>query len=383
MKILIIRNYPSYMDVERNTYNIQEVGLAKALIRKGEKCDIVFWTDKEEKVITLPVGEYGCITVFYKNGKTLLKNTIYKNCDDLFKQYDILQTAEYNQIESWILANKYPNKVIVYHGPYFATFNKRYNLMCTFFDFVFLKRYLKLNTKFITKSMLAKKFLETKGIKEHNIATVGVGMDAQMLSNERHECYEPIYLSMKHDDSIKLLYIGRFEKRRNVTFIMDILSAILKNYENVTLYMIGVGKREYLAKCWKYADMLNVQQHIVYQEQIEQKYLSSIYELSDFFILPTEYEIFGMVLLEAMYYKNIVITTYNGGSDTLIRDEENGFIIDRLEKSEWAGKICSLIQDKTKADQVKNNAHETIANLYTWDKLADAFIKNYRKINDD
>ena len=27
----------------RNTYNIQEVGLAKALIRKGEKCDIVFW----------------------------------------------------------------------------------------------------------------------------------------------------------------------------------------------------------------------------------------------------------------------------------------------------------------------------------------------------
>ena len=46
MKILIIRNYPSYMDVEKNTYNIQEVGLAKALVRKGNVCDIVFWTDK-------------------------------------------------------------------------------------------------------------------------------------------------------------------------------------------------------------------------------------------------------------------------------------------------------------------------------------------------
>ena len=40
------------MDVERNTYNIQEVGLAKALVRKGHVCDIVFWTDKEEKDIT-------------------------------------------------------------------------------------------------------------------------------------------------------------------------------------------------------------------------------------------------------------------------------------------------------------------------------------------
>ena len=51
MKILIIRNYPSYMDVEKNTYNIQEVGLAKALVRKGNICDIVFWTDKEEKEV--------------------------------------------------------------------------------------------------------------------------------------------------------------------------------------------------------------------------------------------------------------------------------------------------------------------------------------------
>ena len=47
MKILIIRNYPSYMAVKNNTYNIQEVGLAKALIRKGHICDIVFWTDKK------------------------------------------------------------------------------------------------------------------------------------------------------------------------------------------------------------------------------------------------------------------------------------------------------------------------------------------------
>ena len=30
------------MDVERNTYNIQEVGLAKALVRKGHICDIAF-----------------------------------------------------------------------------------------------------------------------------------------------------------------------------------------------------------------------------------------------------------------------------------------------------------------------------------------------------
>lgn len=63
MKILIIRNYPSYMDVEKNTYNIQEVGLAKALVRKGNVCDIVFWTDKDEKEVAIPVDDRGKVTV--------------------------------------------------------------------------------------------------------------------------------------------------------------------------------------------------------------------------------------------------------------------------------------------------------------------------------
>ena len=122
MRILIIRSYPSYMDVEKNTYNIQEVGLAKALVRKGHVCDIVFWTDKEEKNITIEVENYGNVNVFYRQGKTALKNTVYTNCAELFKQYDILQTAEYNQMQSWLLAKQYPQKTIIYHGPYYSHF---------------------------------------------------------------------------------------------------------------------------------------------------------------------------------------------------------------------------------------------------------------------
>ena len=228
MKILIIRNYPSYMDVDRNTYNIQEVGLAKALVRKGNICDIVLWTDMEEKEVSIPVDSYGSVKVFYRHGKTALKNTVYTGCDDLFEQYDVLQTAEYNQMQSWILAKKYPKKTIIYHGPYYSPFNKRYNLMCFVFDRFFLKRYLKLGTNFITKSNLAQKFLENKGVKVSNVKTIGVGIDTQMLSNGEYECREPLFVTMKDDKSLKILYIGRFEERRNILFIFEIFSEILK-----------------------------------------------------------------------------------------------------------------------------------------------------------
>ena len=67
MKILIIRNFPSYMSIKKNTYNIQEVGLARAFVRKGHICDILLWTDKEEELIELPVdGTEKTVRIFYK-----------------------------------------------------------------------------------------------------------------------------------------------------------------------------------------------------------------------------------------------------------------------------------------------------------------------------
>lgn len=378
MKILIIRNYPSYMDAEKNTYNIQEIGLAKALVRKGNICDIVFWTDKEEKNVMITVDDYGAVNIFYRHGKTALKNTVYTGCGKLFEQYDILQTAEYNQIQSWFLAKKYPQKTIVYHGPYYSPFNKRYNLMCSVLDKFFLKRYLKFGTHFITKSNLATEFLKSKGISEANIDTVGVGIDTQMLSTKMEMCNEPLYLKMTQDSSLKILYIGRFEERRDIPFILEVFSAVLERDKNVTLYMIGTGNKKYIDECWQYAERLKVQDNIVYQEKMEQKHLSSIYTMADFFLLPTEYEIYGMVLLEAMYYKTVVLTTRNGGSTTMMESGKNGFVFTYKDVAEWANKIIETYNDNYRMEQVKQEAYIRIRDNFTWDCLTDKFIEQYK-----
>ena len=82
MRILIVRNSPNFMDVKHDTYNIQEVGLARALVRRGHVCDIVFWADADEDV-KIPVTDGKEITVFYRRGKSVLKNGIYEDLDGL------------------------------------------------------------------------------------------------------------------------------------------------------------------------------------------------------------------------------------------------------------------------------------------------------------
>ena len=378
MKILIIRNFPSYMAVKKNTYNIQEVGLAKALVRKGHICDIVFWTDKQEETVEIPVDDVGTVHVFYKHGRTRLKNTVFNDCDELFARYDILQPCEYNQMQSWILAKKQPNKTVIYHGPYYSPFNKRYNLMCKVFDAVFLKQYIKQGTQFIVKSEMAKGFLVAKGINADNVQPVGVGIDAQMLSDNQQSCSEPIHKSMIEDDAeIKLLYVGRFEERRNIPFIIDVFKKVLETNPQARLYMIGTGNEEYVKSAFDYMEKLGVRNKVVWQEKMEQKHLSNIYKLADFFILPTEYEIFGMVLLEAMYYGTVVLTTKNGGSSTLINSGENGFVFENMDAEQWANCILQMQSNQTKSNIIKQNAAKTVQDNFTWDTLADEFIKQY------
>ena len=143
--------------------------------------------------------------------------------------------------------------------------------------------------------------------------------------------------------------------------------------------MVGNGKVEYAEEYEEYAKKIGVDNLIYKTEKLEQKYLSEVYKKSDFFLLPTKYEIFGMVLLEAMYYKLPVLTTLNGGSDCLINNSENGIILECNAK-EWANIILKLNSDKTTYKEIANKAYETINNEYTWNKISEIILSSYEKL---
>lgn len=378
MKILIIRNYPSYMDVKHNTYNIQEVGLAKALVRKGHQCDIVFWTDREEFDYKIHFEENYSINIYYRKSKVILKNAIFNNIDSLISEYDIIQPCEYNQYQSLMLAKKYPQKTVIYHGPYYSEFNKKYNLMCKIFDLIFLKKYIKLNTTFIAKSNLAKQFLTAKGIKNENVIVSGVGIDTQaLILNSNLDIPAFIQRLDKIKGSFKLLYIGRWEPRRNIFFILDILSELNKRGYDSYLISVGSGDKEYVESCMEYAEKLGISSKIIKTDKMEQKYLSKLYQGSDVFLLPTQYEIFGMVLLEAMYYGLPVITTENGGSDILIKNDKNGIVLN-LNLDQWINKILDIINKPKIYKEMGNNASNTINSDFIWDKVSEIMIEVYK-----
>ena len=382
MKILIIRPWPSLLDVTKNTYNIQEVGLAKALVKRGHSTDILFWTDGDEMTVEVEAEGGKPIRVFYRHGKVLLKNVWFSGQDALFAQYDVLQTAEYNQMFSWHLAGKYPEKTVIYHGPYYSPFNKNYNRMCRVFDLLFLNRYRKKRTPFLVKSELARQFLLDKGIRDEDISVAGVGIDIQALETGKDaEPSEAENRMAAQTDGLKLLYIGRIEPRRDPFFVLDILENVRKTDAQAKLYIIGDGETEYVTQVRQAIKEKGLEDCIFWQKKARQPQLKGVYQQADFFLLPTEYEIFGMVLLEAMYFGALGLTTPNGGANMLVRDGENGFVLPKDDARKWARCMLELRGSSERRTQMQIQAHERISKDFTWDALVSTFLDKYAQVN--
>lgn len=367
MKILIIRTFPN--EVNLNHYNIQEIGLAKALAQKGHTCGIVLYSNQQKDSIE---NINDLIAVYWLHGFGILKNGFFPSLGKIVKEYDVLQVHEYDQITSWYYyAFNKKKPVVIYHGPYYHSFNKGYNLKCRIFDNSFLKFKKNKNVICLTKSKLAATFLNTKGFQRCIPVGVGIDTDAFVYNNENKD--------KELNNNFRLLYIGKIEERRNVIFLLDILAGLLEKKVDVTLTIIGDGSREYVEKFKKKANNFLKKGIITYIPKVEQKKLNQYYLDAHLMVFPTNYDIFGMVLLETMFFSLPVVSSLNGGADMLIKNGENGFIIPELKLSNWIDTIYNIIIEKEKYRSVKQNLQNMNKENLTWNYLSNIFISAYQE----
>lgn len=378
MKILIVR--PSPDKVDPHTYNLQEIGLAKALTRRGHHCDVMYYCGKEkDHYETVEFDRNLSIRVLWLHGYGFLREGIYPSLRKYVQDYDIIQVGGYTGLTSCWLNRYAPDKVINYQGPYYCADNKGDIKKAKVFDKLLLPLSHKKNMIVATKSVLATRYIESKGIK--NVFTIGVGLDLDnIIRGSENSCSnEFIELLQNKDENEKyLLYVGVLEERRNILFLLRMFKKICEKKNDVKLVLIGKGKPEYVKQCFDLIEKLNLQYNIIYKEKIEQNIIQEVYKACDAFLLPTRYEIFGMVLLEAMYYGLPVFTTYNGGSSTLMNNS-NGIVIQDFDEELWSEKIVSVLNDPVLCTQIGTEAHQTIVEKYTWDALADKFLEIYHR----
>lgn len=375
MKVLIVRSFPDVLQLD--SYNVQEIGLAKALVCKGIECGVVLYNannaDRTEVYSFDRGGKSYSFCIYWLKGFSILKNGFMPSLRKLINRYDIIQVHEYDQILSWQIYSKMKKPTVVYHGPYYDQFAKGYNLKCKIFDATFLKLRKHDQVVALTKSELASSFLRKKGFRY--VKTVGVGIDRDNFIEEKGEQVKT--LIQRDASKVRLLYVGKIEERRNVFFLIDLFERLRESDDCYELIIVGNGEPEYLENFRKRIKKWTDGGEIKYFQRATQKELALIYQNVDLFIFTSNYDIFGMVLLEALFFGLPVISTMNGGASVLIDEGINGYVVDTFDVGIWKKRVENIIKDGDRYIQMKKAAHEGIEEKFLWDKLVEQFIEGY------
>jgi D-inositol-3-phosphate glycosyltransferase len=193
-----------------------------------------------------------------------------------------------------------------------------------------------------------------------------------------------MYVGLKPEDRM-VLYVGRIEPLKGVDTLIEAMHCLRwKEVEPVHLAIIGgepsAGPREMsaeMARLQKLCDDLCVGQTVVFLGKRDQDKLPYYYSAAELVVMPSHYESFGMVALEAMACGTPVIASEVGGLAYLVRDGETGFTIPDQEPDTLCEKISWLLNNRELHATMSERAVE-YAQDYAWEKIADQIVDVYK-----
>jgi D-inositol-3-phosphate glycosyltransferase len=193
-----------------------------------------------------------------------------------------------------------------------------------------------------------------------------------------------MYVGLKPEDRM-VLYVGRIEPLKGLDTLIQAMSSLqLQEKRRVHLAIIGgdpaASPREMsteMARLQKLCDDLSVGQTVVFLGKRDQDKLPYYYSAAELVVMPSHYESFGMVALEAMACGTPVIASEVGGLAYLVRDGETGFTIPDQEPDMLCEKISWLLNDHDLHVRMSQRAVE-YAQDYAWEKIAKQIVDVYK-----
>lgn len=383
-KILLVRATPGDLDI--NAYNVQQLGLGKAFCHLGYDYDFITFKKNSPRKQFLFYQENDCQAMCIEvPRKRFLRWGINRDIADpsFLAQYDMIICQEYYQYQTYLMSCN-SDKVSMYSGPYYNMFFPK--ILSPFFDLIYTKKINRQVKHKFVKSVLAYDFLKRKGYT--GLINVGVALDTARFDNEDSIKPETRQLIDYMKSNRCILYVGALSDRKNYPFMLKVYEKALERIPDLKFIMIGKSRMSTTAKLFgkkdddyagKFYELLpqKVKDGIIHIERLDNPQLKYIYPLAKAFLLPSKLEIFGMVLLEAMYLRTPVISSYNGGSATLIEGRETGQIVKDFDVNQWVEAIERYINNPDYSFKVTKNAETLIRNEYNWESIAKKMLAAY------
>jgi D-inositol-3-phosphate glycosyltransferase len=187
-----------------------------------------------------------------------------------------------------------------------------------------------------------------------------------------------------------LLYVGRIEPLKGIDTLMEAM-AILKREGHLDLYpmcvtIIGGDSQaspeqmsSEMERLTEMRESLGIGDLITFLGRRDQDTLQYYYSAAEVVVVPSHYESFGMVALEAMACGTPVIASETGGLAFLVKNGETGFLVPAVDPQALAQQLKNLMQDDVLRAKLGRQASE-YAKEFAWSNIADQILELYAQV---
>ncbi len=206
--------------------------------------------------------------------------------------------------------------------------------------------------------------------------SIGIKKEYAVIPNPINDDFIIEPYSGKREKTI--VSVGRLTNQKNQKLLIDSFNEIHQKYQDYKLIIYGEGKlRDELNS---QINTLNLNDMVILAGNVD-NIKGQIYK-SSIFILSSDYEGMPNALMEAMALGIPSISTDCpcGGPRTLIRNKENGILVEVNNQEQMAKAIDLVLSDEKLAKKLSINAHNDICNNYNSKLTYEKFFTFFKKI---
>lgn len=241
--------------------------------------------------------------------------------------------------------------------------NLKSRVMDVFFKAGTLRIYKRLPV--MAKSAAVKEELAALGV--HNCTIAPVGLDASKLKTDyaQHDRNELRRRYGYKPEDVIVSFVGRLKPEKHPVEVVELLGAI-RQRKDVKLLMVGEGYLQEKIQA-KIAE-LGLQEQVQMIQRVPYEQMWEIHWIADYFLNICSREIFGMALMEAVYYRSSAAALHAPGPDAILQGMAGHCLCESIEQAgEW---VCG--EQPAEADLAESS--RLLLERFSWRICAEQFV---------
>lgn len=366
--------------------------LTRSFIKLNKNVEIIDIADDSRVENDLPIIEVKVPSAFTKEDVSLgimhkLKRVVYSVALAL-KLRKILKNSEeetvlhfHNQYNMFFFLKLVPEKYRKKAKIAYTNHNGYWSLEWQDVESVLRKRYFqeiecmkKADIVFVLNEQTKQNAIKNLNVAESQIVRINNGVNTDIYVPLESTEIDKIKEKYKFNNKKIILQVGSVCENKGQKRIIEALAPLLKkNDDLVYAYVGGVVEENYQEEIVSFANENKLTNKIVYMGSVKPgKELNELYNMADLTVFQSNYEAFGLVVVESMATGTPVVVYIKN-----FLDFGNGSI--NCKPNDLLSIVEKIIDDSEKVKNLSSEARENAQNNYSWDVIGERYLKEFEK----